>query len=515
MFFKSLSGKCQRHNLTANAGIYAVIILLFNLTANGQQGKVNWNQFRGPNGQGVAEVDRIPVHFSPESNVLWKAVIPTGHSSPVIWNDRIFLTANESTNKKGLITLSIDRENGKILWRQVIQAETKVRFHPMNGPASSTPAADDKHVYVYFGTYGLLCYDHAGSKVWHRKIDTPKSKYGMATSPILYEDKVILVLDGDGGSSRLLAVNRDTGKKAWEQPRSLFKAGWSTPMLWRHGNTKELVVLGFKRLTSYNPSTGEEIWWAGGFSHETVGVPVSGDGLLFAGAAALGGRGDDKLDAARTWNITVEEFDRNHDNQIQRDEMTKGFAFIQRPELPKDNPGYGLPISNMDTLLRIFDHNRNRIISEAEWMQTMSGFAAHSQPTLLAIRPGATKDARKSHVAWEIRRGIPETPSILYCQGKLYLLRAGGVLTCLEASTGKELFRERIGASGQYTASPIVAGDKLIAASVPGVVTVIQVDDKLKILARNKFGEKIFATPAVAENKIYLRTTRHLYALGE
>jgi outer membrane protein assembly factor BamB len=499
----------------AHTGIYVVIILFFSLTAIGRQGKVNWNQFRGPNGQGVAKADSIPVHFSPDSNVLWKTVIPMGRSSPVIWNDRIFFTASEPANKKELLTLSIDRKNGKILWRKVIQAETKVRFHPMNGPASSTPAVDEKHVYVYFGTYGLLCYDHAGNKVWQRKIDMPRNKYGMAISPILYEDKVILVLDGDGGSSRLLVVHRDTGDTVWEQPRSLFRAGWSTPMIWRHGDTEELVVLGSKRLTSYNPSTGEEIWWAGGFTQETVGVPVTGDGLIFAGAAALGGRGDDKLDAAGTWKITIDEFDRNHDNQIQRDEMTKGFAFIQRPELPKDNPGYGLPVRNMDTLLRIFDHDKNRIISEGEWMQTMSGFAAISRPNLVAIRPGATKDARKSHLAWEIRRGIPETPSILYCQGKLYLLRAGGVLTCLMASTGKELFRQRIGAAGQYIASPIVAGDKIIAASVPGVVTVIQIDDKLKILANNKFGEKIFATPAVAENKIYLRTIRHLYALGE
>ncbi|HUU19290.1 MAG TPA: PQQ-binding-like beta-propeller repeat protein [Sedimentisphaerales bacterium] len=504
-----------RHKLMANAGIYAVIILVFNLITNGQQGKINWNQFRGPNGQGVAEADRIPVHFSPEANVLWKTVIPAGHSSPVIWNNRIFLTASEPANKKELITLAIDREDCKILWRGVVQAETKVRFHPLNNSASSTPAADDKHVYVYFGTYGLLCYDHAGNEVWQRKIDTPKSKYGMATSPILYEDKVILVLDGDGGSSRLLAVHRDTGETVWEQPRSLFKAGWSTPVIWRHGEVEELVVLGSKRLTSYDPSTGEEIWWAGGFSDETVGIPITGDGLLFAGAAALGGRGDDKLDAAGSWKITVEEFDRNHDNQIQRDEMTKGFAFIQRPELPKDNPGYGLPVRNMDTLLKIFDHDKNRIISEAEWMQTMSGFAAHSQPNLVAIRPGATNDARKSHVAWEIRRGIPETPSLLCFRGKLYLLRDGGVLTCLEAATGKELFRERIGAAGQYIASPIVAGEKIIAASVRGVVTVIQVDDKLHVLARNNFGEKIFATPAVAENKIYLRTTGHLYALGE
>jgi len=337
----------------------------------------------------------------------------------------------------------------------------------------------------------------------------------MATSPILYQDKVIMVLDGDGGSSRVLAVDCNTGETVWEQPRSLFQAGWSTPMIWRHGDAEELVVLGSKRLTSYDPSTGAEIWWAGGFPQETVSIPVAGEGLLFASAAALGGRGDDKLDSAGTWKFTIEQFDRNNDNQIQRDEMTDGFAFIQRPELPKDNPGYGLPVRNMDTLLRIFDHDKNSIISEAEWMQTMSGFAAMSNPNLTAIRPGAKKDARESHVAWEIQRGIPETPSLLYCRGKLYLLRDGGVLTCLEAATGKEFFRQRIGAAGQYTASPVAASDKIIAASVKGIVTVIQIDDKLNVLARNDFGEKIFATPAIAENKIYLRTAGHLYALGE
>jgi outer membrane protein assembly factor BamB len=295
----------------------------------------------------------------------------------------------------------------------------------------------------------------------------------------------------------------------------LFRAGWSTPTIWHHDDVQELVVLGSKRLTSYNPSTGAEIWWAGGFPPETVTVPIVGDGLVFASAAALGGRGDDKLDAAGTWKITIREFDKNNDNQIQRDEMTKGFAFIQRPELPKDNPGYGLPVRNMDILLRIFDHDKNKIISETEWMQTMSGFAAFSRPNLMAIRPGAKKDARQSHLAWEIQRGIPEAASLLYCQGKIYLMRDGGLLTCLQASTGKEIFRRRIGAPGQYIASPIAAGDKVIVASVPGTVTVIQVDDKLKILAKNKFGEKIFATPAIAENKIYLRTIKHLYALGE
>ncbi|MHC4438163.1 MAG: outer membrane protein assembly factor BamB family protein [Planctomycetota bacterium] len=502
-----------KHILTVKT--FILIVLLSSLKANGQHEKVCWNQFRGHNGQGVVQDDRIPVQFGPEANVLWKTNIPPGHSSPVIWNNRIFLTAGKPDNKKELITLAIDRRDGKILWRQVVQAETIGRFHPFNNPASSTPTADEKHVYVYFGTYGLICYDHAGNKIWQRKINTPRSKYGMATSPILHEDKVIMVLDGDGGSSRVLAVNCNTGQTIWEQQRSLFKAGWSTPMIWRHGDAEELVVAGSKRLTSYDPSTGTEIWWAGGLPQETVSIPVAGDGLLFASGAALGGRGDDKLDSAGTWKYTTEQFDRNHDNQIQRDEMTEGFAFIQRPELPKDNPGYGLPVRNMDTLLRIFDHDKNRIISEAEWMQTMSGFAAMSRPNLMAIRPGAKKDARQSHLAWEIQRGIPETPSILYCSGKLYLLRDGGMLTCLEAATGKEFFRQRIGAAGQYTASPIAASDKIITASVKGVVTVIQVDEELKVLARNDFKEKIFATPAISENKIYLRTAGHLYALGE
>ena len=498
-----------------HAGMYATSLLLLTLVTSGQQAKAHWNQFRGPNGQGVALAGGIPVHFSPETNLLWKTAVPASHSSPVIWENHVFLTASEPAHSSELVTLAINRADGKVLWKQVVQAETRVGFHPLNNPASSTPAADDQHVYAYFGTFGLLCYDHAGTRVWQRRLDTPPSKYGMATSPILYRDTVILVLDGDNGSSRLLAVHRDTGKTVWEQPRSLFKAGWSTPMIFRQGEVDELVVLGSKRLTAYDPSTGAEIWWAGGFPDETVGVPVTGDGLLFASGAALGGRGDDNLDAAATWKMTVEEFDRDRDNQVQRDEMTAGFAFIQRPELPKSHPGYGLPVRDMDVLLKIFDHDKNGVISEREWMNTMSGFAAISHPTFTAIRPGATGDARRSHVAWEIRRGIPETSSPLYFRGRLYLMRDGGLLTCLKASTGTEIFRERIGASGQYIASPIAAGDKLIVASVPGIVTVIRVDDELRILARNDFKEEIFATPAIVEDKIYLRTTGHLYALGE
>jgi outer membrane protein assembly factor BamB len=339
----------------------------------------------------------------------------------------------------------------------------------------------------------------------------------------LYQDKVILVLDDNSKTdSRLLAVNRDTGETVWEQPRSLFiRSGWSTPMIWRHDSIDELVVLGSQRLTSYNPSTGEEIWWAGGFPPETIGTPVSGGGLLFASATSPYGRGDEKFDTARMWKITLEEFDKNKDSQIQRDEITEKFDVPMRPDLSKDNPGYGFGFDantptkeKMDSLMEYFDRDKDGAITEAEWNQLLSSFTRGMQPTLLAVRPGVTKDARESHIAWEIHNGIPEVPSLLYCQGKLYLMRDGGLLTCLEASTGKELFRQRIGAAGQYLASPVAAGDKILFASAPGTVTIIQADDKLKILTRKSFGEQISATPAIVENKIYLRTKAHLYALG-
>jgi len=328
--------------------------------------EVYWNQFRGPNGQGVMNAVHVPIHFGPDSNVLWKTAIDEGQSSPVIWGDRVFLTTCSGKNKSELTTVCLDRNQGKVLWRRSVSARKKVRYHSMNGPASPTPAADDKHVYVYFGTYGLLCYDHDGTKVWEHKIEPPASQYGTSVSPILYDDKVILVLDGNDRKSRLLAVNRDTGITVWEQPRPLFQAGWSTPMIWRHALGDELVVLGSRRLTSYAPATGKEIWWAGGFSTETIGVPVTGEGLLFVSDAAAGGRGETEWDAELTWKITLEDFDRNKDNKIQREEMADGFRIPLRPDLAKHESGSAYPVAprQVDGWLTHLDKDNDGVLTE-------------------------------------------------------------------------------------------------------------------------------------------------------
>lgn len=473
-----------------------------------------WNQFRGPNGQGVAPAAKVPTEFGSDRNVVWKTPLPPGHSSPVLWNQRLYVTAAEPTNSQDLLVIALDAAKGRERWRRTLHSESPGNFHPLNHPAASTPAVDARRVYVYFGTYGLVAYDHAGREQWQRRIDTPPSKYGMATSPILHEGHVLLALDGDKGKSRLIAFDAATGKTVWEQPRPLFRAGWATPMIFRHEGMEELIVLGSKRLTAYRPATGEELWWAAGFPDETVCVPVVTGGLLIAGGAALGGRGDDTIDAGTMWRQTLAEYDANHDGRIQRGEMTAGFAFVQRPELPKDNPGYALPVGNMDNVMKYLDHDRDGVISEQEWNESMVGFAASSHPNLAAFRPGASRDARPTHLAWEIRRGVPEVPSPVAHDGRLFLLRDGGLLTCLEAATGRELYRERLGAAGQYIASPIIAGDRLITASAEGVVCVIRVADRFELLSRQSMGEAIFATPAAAGKRLYLRTERRLYAIG-
>jgi len=483
------------------------------------QAVTHWNQFRGPNGQGVADTARVPVKFGPDTNTLWKTPVGDGQSSPVIWEDRIFLTDCSGKDREKLTTLCLHREQGTILWSKSLETEKRnVRYYSMNGPASPTPAADDRHVYAYFGTYGLLCYDHRGTKVWERRLDPPASLYGASVSPILYGDKVILVLDDDKRRSRLLALDRATGKTVWEQPRRMFRAGWATPMIWSHPDRDELVVLGAKRLTSYDPSNGEELWWAGGFSIETIGVPVTGEGLLFVSDAARGGRGEKKWDAERSWKITLEDFDRNKDDRIQRDEMTDGFRILLRPDMDRNQEGAALPVrpGKEDGWLKHFDKDKDGILGREDWLETFSGFSMDSQPVLMAIRPGAAGNARLQSVAWEIDSGIPEIPSPLYHRGKIYLLRNGGVLTCVRASDGEQLFREQLGAGGHYVASPIAAGDKLIAASRKGTVVVAQIGGKkFEVLARNDFDEEILATPAIAGNTIYLRTAGHLYAIGE
>ena len=473
-------------------------------------GQMTWPQFRGPNGQGVSALAAPPAAFGPSSNLLWSVEIPPGHSSPVVVGNRIFLTAFQ-TGK--LHTIALERTTGKLLWQRPAPARLIEKVHAFASPASPTPLADENRVIVYFGSFGLLCYDHDGKELWAKPLPTPKSTYGTSSSPIRVGQTAVIVLDSNDKASKLLAVNLADGTTVWEAARPLSTSGWATPMLWDHDGKSEIVVLGARRLISYDSRSGKDLWWMDGFTPETISVPVAGDGLLFVSAAGLAGPPAERFETM-TWQDMF-KLDRNGDEKIQKAEVPKDFKFTLRPELPPDNPGRYLPLP-FRLMFDSIDGNRDGELTEQEFMGFVKQWGSRATPSLKAIRPGGTGDVTKSHVAWQLHKGIPEIPSPLYYRGRIYMVRDGGFVGCVKAATGELLFQERVGAEGAYCASPVAAGDRIFLASHNGVAVCIDAaGEQLKVLARNDLGEKIWATSALGDGTIYVRTEKHLYAFSE
>ena len=208
--------------------------------AAGASDPAQWNQFRGPGGRGVAAGEaEYPVELDLEKNLLWKVPVPAGHSSPCVWGDRVFVTGHA---EDGFETLCIDRSMGKLLWKRTVPVEDVEDHHEVNGPASSTPAADAERVYASFGSFGLVAYRHDGEEAWRRELPTPENTFGSAASPILAEGRLILVRDSND-ESFLEAIEPATGEALWRADRSGFRSGWSTPSVWRRAGRTELLVL--------------------------------------------------------------------------------------------------------------------------------------------------------------------------------------------------------------------------------------------------------------------------------
>jgi len=483
----------------------------------------SWNQLRGPDGSGVALNSRPPLKIDP-AEAAWKQEVPAGLSSPVLAGERIFFTGLEDGR---LVTVALDKKTGKRLWSRPAPKVPLEKTHEANGPATPTPWADDDHVFTFFGSYGLLCYDHDGKELWKKPIPSCKSLYGSSTSPIGYEDLLILVLDDDNnlpGSrvsrSRILAVRKADGETAWETPRPFQRSGWSTPIIWKHGEEKELVVLGNGRLCGYALPSGEEKWHVTGFSRETISMPLAGAGMVFASASKRGGAPDLNPDPQPFWDAVI-RFDANGDKKLQRQEMTGHFTFPFRPELPLGHPGYGMPLPKdprqrarrLDGMFHWMDKNKDGSWSEKEFISNLT--VGQGKPLLVAVRPGGKGDVTDSHLAWTLSRNVPEIPSPTFYRDRIYLICNGGVLAAADAANGKLLYRERLGGLGQYSASPVVANDHLYLCSEEGLVTVVKTGDELQIVHQRELGERVFVTPALDASTLYLRGEKHLWAFRQ
>ena len=306
------------------------LLVFLSLTTVGSA--ANWPQWRGPDGSGISNEKNLPAEWSPSKNIKWKTPIAgRGHSSPIVWGKYVFVTTAVegeavpgakaakhlidgkewvhpdsvgADRKHTFKVIALDRDSGKILWESVAWEGTPYdNRHRKSSYAASTPATDGKMVYAFFGAEGLYAYDYKGKLAWKAQLGNLATLgMGTATSPVVYENRVIVQCDEDNGEgSFIVAFDTKTGKEAWRTPRTKIQVSWSTPLLVRTPKRAELIASGTEHVISYDPATGKELWRHKGVESNAIPSPVANSEMVYlvagypakiAMAIKLGGSGD-------------------------------------------------------------------------------------------------------------------------------------------------------------------------------------------------------------------------------
>jgi outer membrane protein assembly factor BamB len=450
----------------------------------------DWPRFRGPNGSGVSDATQLPIHFGPTRNVIWKTSLPQGHSSPVVVGDSIYLTAYSD---KSLFAICLSRATGEILWRRELPRKQTERYHEQNTPASPTPVADANNVYVFFPEFGLVAFRRDGQERWRFPLGPFNNHHGMASSPILVEDKVVLQCDQDTNAF-LLAVDKSNGKLVWKTKRSEVIQGFSTPVLYYpHAGSPQIITSGSFHLIAYGADKGEKLWWISGLAWQPKTTPLVGDDLIFIHSTTSGTGDPKKHTTLSTFTAVLQERDRNKDGRLSLEEA--------------DGPGL------RDSWI-VVDLDKDGTLDAYEWDNYRA--MLNEQNGVFAVRPGDRGDVTKTNVQWSYWRSLPNVSSPLLYRNVIYLVKDGGVLTSLDSCTGRVLKQARLaGATEQYFASPVAGAEKVFLVGESGKVTVLSAVPEWQVLALNDLEDDCFATPAIAGGRMYFRTRHALYCFGE
>jgi outer membrane protein assembly factor BamB len=470
----------------------------------------NWPQFRGTNCSGIAaEGQNPPISFGPDKNILWKASLPEGHSSPCIWGDCIFITGIEKEEKLFKL-FCIDRNDGTIRWEEGIVVEELERTLAVGNPATATPSSDGERVYYYFGSYGLLCYDINGEKLWELSMPIPKSRHEMGTSPIVTGDLLILNCFGDQNDPQLLALDKYDGSTVWihtlPEQEEYIRDSYATPVIYKD----EVIIYASDYVAGYEIETGDLKWRFVIDVVDAASTPVIGKDILYT--ISYSAMGNPTMRAQFPDFIEfAAKYDENRDLKLERNEI-KDFWFLLNPEMP-EIPGYNVP---MMYVMGWWDANQDGFIDSTEWKNVSDRWEArYHRQGLKAIKLGGEGDIGLNYFIWGHTDDVPYVSSPLFFKDHIYMIKNGGIISCFQAESGELLYKEKLGASGTYFSSPIAANGRIYIASRNGIVTVFEAGDELNILAHNDLNEKIMATPAVVDNKLYIRTAGSLYAFGE
>jgi outer membrane protein assembly factor BamB len=453
-----------------------------------------WPQFRGPGGSGVADAEHPPVEIGPDKNVLWKVPVPSGLSSPVVVGDKLVLTAFEDGK---LYTIAYNRADGSEAWRAHAPAQELEPYHKTEGsPAASTPATDGARIVSYFGSCGLFCYDLEGHEQW--KFEMPPAAtiadFGTGVSPIL-ADGVVVLLHDELKNPKIIALDAVTGKLRWEMKRE-SRSGFGTPAVWNTPNGKQIVAPGYARMIAYDLHTGDEKWHVEGMPSASCTTPVIVDGNLFYAGWSPG------------------------DPEEKGFKMPEFAALLKENNADADQDGSLSKQESQNSMIKDFfesqDANKDGKITLDEW-DAMLKFSAASRNSAFALKPGGSGDVTHTHMLWKQTKGLPYVPSAIVYRGQYVMVKDGGIVTAYDTKTGDEIYQKRAIASGSYYASPVAADGHIYFASLAdGAVTVLQAGaTKPEVVAENPpLGERLAATPAIADDTLYVRTAGHLYAFA-
>ena len=413
----------------------------------------NWPQFRGPGASGVSANSGLPDTWSATERVAWKTAIPgRGWSSPIVWGEKIFITAAIKEGgelepiKKGLymggnrpppkevhrwIVYCLDLDTGKIAWQKEVDRRVPQHGHHLkNTFASETPVTDGERVYAYFGNVGLFCFDFDGKLLWSKKWKSVPTRFdwGTAASPVLHGERIYVVNDNDD-ESFLVALDKRTGEPVWRVQRD-EKSNWATPFVWENEKRTEIVTPGTGKVRSYGLD-GQPLWELGGMSSIAIPTPFVGHGLLY---------------------------------------VSSGFVMDRRKPLFAIRPGAEGDVSLKD------DQTSNEFVA---WCQKLAG---------------------------------PYNPSPILYGDYLYVLYDMGLIACYDAVTGEEVYgKRRIGPGAKaFTASPWAYGGKVFCLSEEGDTFVIRAGAQFELLGKNSLGELSMATPAIVGDGLIMRTESNI-----
>ncbi len=443
----------------------------------------DWNRFRGPGGSGIGKQLDLSDELTKEQ-VLWEADIGSGTSSPVFAGDRLFVTAWEG-NQRLLHCLSA--VDGKMVWTKSVEQARKEAFTPPNSPATCTPVCNDKYVAAFFPDAGLSVYTLDGREVWKKDIGPFFSMHGISASPLL-EDNTLVVAVDQLQDPYMVAFDVTSGSELWRVDRLIgITGGYSTPGLLEMDGKKLVISAAPGEMSAYDLRTGEKHMSVLGLTNAPVSLPVIEQNRIYYTEPP-----GKPLPMSALGNA-----DKNGDHVIELEEVKESIG--TRRLIERLDNGFG---------------NGDGKVDEAEWTKGFGTFVSKGGLSCVEL---SSKDGKiDGQVVWKYTKTTPYIPSVLVSDGLVYIINDGGVMICVDAKDGAMLSRQRLnGATGQYYASPVMAGERMVIANMDGKLSLLTTGKDLKLLSTLDLAEPIVASPAIYSGRLFVRTSQRVYCFGK